>query len=331
MKTFDISTQTATETSVTVGGKRKTDLLSQPRMLTEIVSVSQTPMGPVKATTYVDDEMNAVKLVSPILGMRIEMIACPKEVALSPAEPVDFFDKMLLESPEPLGGLGEAKGAVYILAPKAGHQLDIPTLDGQTVRKNEDKTLVAVRPVKPKPGGKLPYAGDDKDLLAAMKPTRYVQSDDKTVVKLAGEAVGDETEPATAARRIEAFVRKHIDKKTLNVGYASAAEVAEAREGDCTEHAVLTAALCRAAGLPAKVAVGVAYVDRLGAREHVFGPHAWTLVWVNGKWVGLDAALPAGFDAGHIALSLGDGDPMSFFGLVNSLGFFTIAEVRIEE
>ena len=36
---------------------------------------------------------------------------------------------------------------------------------------------------------------------------------------------------ATAARRIEKFVRKYINKKNLSVGYASALEVARSRRG----------------------------------------------------------------------------------------------------
>ena len=41
---------------------------------------------------------------------------------------------------------------------------------------------------------------------------------------------------------------------------ATAAEVARSREGDCTEHAVLLAALARARGIPARVAMGLVYV-----------------------------------------------------------------------
>jgi transglutaminase-like putative cysteine protease len=70
-------------------------------------------------------------------------------------------------------------------------------------------------------------------------------------VDLAHKAVGDAKDAAQAARRIESFVARYIDNKSMSVGYASAAEVVESRQGDCSEFAVLTAALCRAVGIPA--------------------------------------------------------------------------------
>jgi hypothetical protein len=50
-------------------------------------------------------------------------------------------------------------------------------------------------------------------------------------------------------------------------------------------------------------------------------------VFIGGKWIGLDAALGA-FDAGHIALAAGDGDPDNFFNLVNTLGNFKITQAQ---
>ena len=85
---------------------------------------------------------------------------------------------------------------------------------------------------------------------------------------------------------------KYINNKSLSVGYASAAEVVESRQGDCSEFAVLTAALCRAVGIPAQVAVGVAYVQDFMGLEG-FGGHAWAQAYVgtdeqgqNGEWLG---------------------------------------------
>jgi hypothetical protein len=51
----------------------------------------------------------------------------------------------------------------------------------------------------------------------------------------------------------------------------------------------------------------------------VFVPHAWMQAWVDGRWQSYDAAL-AGFDAGHIAFSSGDGDPWRFYNGLDLLG-----------
>ncbi len=123
---------------------------------------------------------------------------------------------------------------------------------------------------------------------------------------------------------LEDFVRGFIRNKDLSVGYASALEVAKNPEGDCTEHAVLLAALGRALGIPTRVVDGLVYVDYYAGGEHVFVPHAWAQAYVDGRWRSFDAALH-GFDAGHIALSVGDGDPWRFYA-----GFNTLGRLRIE-
>ena len=128
-------------------------------------------------------------------------------------------------------------------------------------------------------------------------------------------------------RKAEAFVRKYIFGKSLSVGYASALEVATTRQGDCTEHALLLTALARATGIPARVATGIAYVPHFSGRDHVFVPHAWTEAYVEGRWQGFDAALN-GFDAGHIALAVGDGDPVRYFAGVALLGHLRIDAIE---
>ena len=42
---------------------------------------------------------------------------------------------------------------------------------------------------------------------------------------------------------------------------ATADHVAKTLEGDCTEYAMLTAAMCRAEGVPSRTAMGLVYAD----------------------------------------------------------------------
>ncbi len=166
-----------------------------------------------------------------------------------------------------------------------------------------------------------------------MKPGRFVQSDDANIIALAKQAVGDAKDSAEAAKRIEEFVSKYVKDISFSVGYASATEVAASRRGDCTEFAVLCAAMCRAAGIPAKVTVGVAYVNDFEGKTG-FGGHAWTEAYIGDKWVGLDSAFKAGalgkFDAGHIALASGNGEPANFFNMATTLGKFRIEKITVE-
>jgi transglutaminase-like putative cysteine protease len=62
---------------------------------------------------------------------------------------------------------------------------------------------------------------------------------------------------------------------------------------------VLLAALCRARGIPARVAIGLVYVPQAQG----FGYHMWNEVWLDGRWTGLDSTLdrPA-IGAAHLKL-----------------------------
>jgi transglutaminase/protease-like cytokinesis protein 3 len=102
--------------------------------------------------------------------------------------------------------------------------------------------------------------------------------------------------------------------------------VVHTREGDCTEYAVLLAALARAEQIPTRVVTGMVYADRYAGSSRVFVPHAWVQSWINGRWQSFDAALRH-FDSTHIALDMGDGDPWHFFNATNLFGQIHIQEI----
>ena len=226
--------------------------------------------------------------------------------------------------------LRNVRRATYRLVPteaaaKAKAKLEFLTSPSQKVAADANAWTVTVSPVAAR-GGALPYKGTDREALEALKPNAYLQCDANEVRALAVKAVAGATDAATAAKRIELFVRGHVNTKDLSVGYATALEVARSRQGDCSECAVLAAAMCRSVGLPAQVVTGLAYVRRIRDKRDVFCPHAWFRVWIDGRWVDYDAAI--GFGAGHIALTAGDGDPNDFARLVNTLGCFEIVEAK---
>jgi hypothetical protein len=286
--------------------------------------------GEIVSTSFVDEKLNVQKSIIPVMGMNIEMVACAKEFALGDNDVVEVLERMLLPSPQTLENIGSAESAVYYLKPDANTtDLKIPVSDNQSVKAGGNgAVIVTVKPAAAPAGAKLPYNGNEPAALDALKPTRYIQSDDERIIELARKAIGETKDAADAAKKIEAFVADYIEDKNLSIGYASAVEVAASRQGDCTEFAVLTAAMCRAVGIPARVATGLAYIKDYGGFKDIFGGHAWVEAYIGGKWVGLDAAFKSaglgGFDAGHIALALGNGNPEDFLNIVNSLGRFKI-------
>jgi len=322
----------ATTVNVTVGQTAKVDLLGRVVPLTELTTTLSALTGPVTTISYVDRRLRSLKTITPVMGMTVEMIACNKAFALSENDVVDFLAKTILPSPVPLDGIAAASSATYRLEPTGRKKLaGMIATDSQTVQPDgKGGVIVKVAPAKAPAGVKFPYKGTDAEIVAATKPTRWVQSDDKQVIALARKAVGKETDAAKAARKVERFVGQYITKKNLSVGYATAAEVAAGREGDCSEHAVLTAAMCRAVGIPARVVVGYVYANKMMGYSNVFGPHAWVEAYVGRKWIGLDATR-GGVGPGHIAQAAGNGDPAGFFGIITSMGSFKIVEVTVRQ
>ncbi|MDD5326887.1 MAG: transglutaminase-like domain-containing protein [Phycisphaerae bacterium] len=323
----------AIETEIHVGPKRNVDLMGRVTALTEVRSTNKIPgAGEIVSICYVDKDLNVQKSIMPAMGMQIEMIACDREVALSENDVLEMVDKMFVASPEPLRNITSAGSVVYhISLIDREMSLKIPSGDNQRVRQlRTGGAIITVRPVAAPKGAKFPYKGADSEILDAMKPTRFLQSDNNEIIELAKRAVGDTGDAAEAVKKIESFVSEYIKDRSLSIGYASAAEVAASKVGDCSEFAVLTASMCRAVGIPARVVSGLVYVEKFAGAEDVFGGHMWVEAYVGDKWVGLDATrAPKGFDAGHIALAVGNGEPMDFFNLVTTLGQFKIDKVIV--
>lgn len=332
----------AVTAKVVIKDKKDVDLLGRVVKLTETTTALNMPgAGEVVSTSFVDDDMRVLKSVVPIAGMVVEMIDCPKEFALGANDVLELIDRMFVKSPEPIQNVHSTVAISYTLNPGKAVDLTIPSTDNQKATRLPDgRVLLEVKPATAPAGGAFPYQGSDPDLLEAMKPTRFLQSDNEQIVALARKAVDGARDAAEAAKRIESFVAQYIDNRSLSVGYASAAEVVESRQGDCSEFAVLTAAMCRAVGIPAQVVVGIAYVEEWGGMQG-FGGHAWTQAYVGGerqgkggKWIGLDAAFKSsnrgGYDAGHIALAVGNGDPGDFFNMAAALGQFQIEKIELQ-
>jgi hypothetical protein len=135
-----------------------------------------------------------------------------------------------------------------------------------------------------------------------LKSSHFIDSDNAKVKELAAAAVGDEKDSWKKALAIEKWVRKNM-KGSSAVGYVTAGQVANDLTGDCRQHAMLAAAMCRAAGVPSRTAVGLIYV-RDPDRDPCLVFHMWTEVWVKGQWLGLDATLgEGGVGPGHLKIA----------------------------
>lgn len=318
---------------VKIGDKANIDLFGRVLELTEVQMTMSVQGQAIAMTSYVDQDMKAMKTLVPMMGMTMEMVACDKNFAMRDDDIVDFLEHLSIASPVKIDTITKIDSITYTLKPKDTQNLTFPSTSNQTVRKENNSFIITIKKAEPVENVTFPYSGNNPDILDALKPTEYLQCNQQAVIDLAKHAVGGTKDAAKAVRQIESFVNGFITQKDLSVGYASAAEVADSRQGDCSEHAVLTAAMCRAIGIPARIACGVVYVDSFIGKNSLFGGHMWVEAYIGDQWIGLDATLAdrGGFGPGHITLATGNGDPADFFSLVNTLGCFTIEKIDIQK
>lgn len=144
----------------------------------------------------------------------------------------------------------------------------------------------------------IPFVGNK--FAEFLQPEPLIQSDNPEIVKLANEIIREETNAFEAAQLINSWVYENI-KKEFSPDISNALSTLHSGKGDCGEHSALAVALLRAAGIPSKIAGGIAYWPEGGG----FAFHAWTEVYV-GEWIQMDPAWGEVFaDATHIMLARG--------------------------
>jgi hypothetical protein len=135
-----------------------------------------------------------------------------------------------------------------------------------------------------------------------LTPGPDVESNDSAIVRRAKALAGNERDPAVIAKRIVDWVRDTVQPQPGLAPKGAAATLARA-SGDAREFALLTAALARAAGIPAHPVSGLL---QHGGRFYL---HSWAEIYL-GRWVPVDAMLgqfPA--DASHLSFNSGSADP----------------------
>jgi transglutaminase-like putative cysteine protease len=147
-----------------------------------------------------------------------------------------------------------------------------------------------------------------------LKSEPFIESDHPKIKQTAESIVSTGDRPYDKAKKIIRWINENIDQKPV-LSIPDALSTLENRVGDCNEHAVLLAALARAAGIPAKIEAGLVYLDGR------FYYHAWNLLYV-GQWVTADSVfgqIPA--DATHIRfVSGGPADQLDLMPVVDRVG-----------
>ncbi len=278
------------------------ELLTGTYNLLRIDTVMRFPDGQTITGTVWSDRTGET-LKTRIDAMQIETFRATKALALQQQDlgEFDLGTDIAVKLDRPIPRPHETKRIRYRVRLEggdpagvfvAGPSQQIKSIDPHTA----ELTVYSLRPGGHRGGDEPADPPTDDD----QQPNNLIQSDNPKIVAMARKAAGDETDPWKTAVTLERYVTGLIEEKDFSQAFATAAEVAENPVGDCTEHAVLLAALCRARGVPARVAVGLVYMQ--GSQS--FGYHAWNEVYVGGRWIPIDATLAGGgIGAAHLKLA----------------------------
>lgn len=313
-------------------GKESTELLDGERELLRIETVSRVKDTVIPGIVWATDDGDVVKMWADT-GLETEIYRTTKEVALrAPDKEFDLGARTMVKIARPIEMPHNTKRIVYRASLKRGDPskafANSPT---QLVKRIDDHTAeITVRALRPDSapaadGFATPATPTDADKL----PNNLIQSDDEAIVAMADAA--DETDAWRIASVLESRVGKFITHSNDVQAIASATDVIRSRQGDCTEHAVLLAALCRARGIPTRVSTGLVYVSR----QQSFGYHMWNEVWIDGQWIPMDATLGrGGIGAAHIKVSdsdLSSASPVSaLLPVIEVIGQLELEIVSVE-
>jgi transglutaminase-like putative cysteine protease len=139
----------------------------------------------------------------------------------------------------------------------------------------------------------------DKEPVDYLKPTDSMPSDDPALSARKSEIIGNEKNPEKIIEKLASWITAHV--KDTSTASESPLDTIRKGEGDCLARARLYSALARAAGIPTRIVLGLAYIQDRG-----FLYHCWAESY-SGKWLPVDPTsgeVPA--DATHLKLVEGD-------------------------
>jgi transglutaminase-like putative cysteine protease len=239
--------------------------------------------------------------------------ACDGECPDGARSYLDLLANLSVASPYRFPAAAGQRTLRYVFEHADGTTVQIPATSEQRVQQRGARTVVTIcRDCGDE------AAPDAQQLQRYRRANPWVESDAPEIRQLA-VSHGRSGSIAGRMRRLEGLVYRRMDSGSrASLGYASALQALRTRSGDCTEFALLLAALARASGLPARVVAGLTYASPFNGRRDVFSPHAWVQVWDGKRWVSFDAGLGS-FSSTHIVLAVGDGSPEDYAGMMQRI------------
>jgi hypothetical protein len=286
---------------------------TKPRKLLKVVQ-EMKPVGDFRlppVTYHLDPETyEPVRLESdmPAFGGVLTALRTTREVALTkPTKYLDLAEVQSIKLATTVPNIHQKESVTYRVTLEGELPLDkaLPADARQKIAnvdpKNRSFDLVVTAVRTPIPTVEMVPVG--KEYLA---DCFYIDWNNELVKKHAASAVAGLKPNATAwdkARAVEAWVHKNMKQIEFSQAMGTCGNTAKELSGDCTEHAMLAAGMCRALGIPSRTAIGLVYAPtREGNATLAY--HMWYEVYADGGWAALDAIMGLGsVGPGHIKIT----------------------------
>ena len=254
----------------------------------------------------VDAAGEVVREILRLDSFTLERFDATESEARARNDTFDHFTASLIPSPYRIPP-GEMHDKLRYQLDNAGRAVQLPSGAGQRSWSEGRTTWIQVCASCPLDAAPL----GDVERAQALAPSRWIEADAPEIVARATRLTRSADDSVTKMRALATFVRGYMDARVDMLGYGTALEALRTRRGDCTEYAVLLAALGRAAAVPTRIAIGRVYARRTDDARDVFVPHAWVHAWTGTGWQSFDAGTDS-FDSTHLAFALSyDGNPLT--------------------
>lgn len=285
----------------------------------KVRTIESSKRGSREEVLWFDAEGRLLHREQQLFGATLNWNRCVYDCDAPIEKPYDVMSKLIVQSPYRIPEAAFTGSIRYVISRADGKPPHMPTTAEQAVVVDGSKLIVTVCT-----GCEVAEALSRTDLERYLRPNAWVQSDAPEIREFASRHGGGSTQIDIMNRLVDA-VRDHMDGGLVDyLGSASALDALRTRSGDCIEYAVLLGAVARAKHIPTRIVYGLVYADRFSGKKEVFSPHAWVQAWTGRRWQSFDAGIGQ-FDATHLALRIGDGEPFEADD-----GFMTPADVRIE-
>lgn len=261
-----------------------------------------------------------VVLETGMLGMRLEAGTREQAMAGITRAPRHDLTRLAAVIPDrPIENQAALTGLVIDLS-----GIDLSAYDFDTHRQTLDGSRLTItkESLVPETAPQVPQAPQTRpDPARFLSPGPFIQSDHPEIVQLARSIVRDASDDLKKIKNLVTWVFEQIDKQPAP-SIPDALSTLAVKKGDCNEHAVLLAALGRAAGIPTRIETGLTYLDGR------FMYHAWNAFFI-GHWVTADAVfnqVPA--DVTHVGVMASEnGTGIALAGMIGNIQI-TIVETR---